>query len=52
MGYGNNDLVTVMKKTTGTIKSKVGEGSEEGYEEEEFNIRQRNQPASMATDNQ
>jgi hypothetical protein len=30
--------VTVMKKTTRTIKSKVGKGSEDGYEEQEFNI--------------
>jgi hypothetical protein len=29
--------VTVMK-TTRTIKSKVGKGSEEGYEEQQFNI--------------
>jgi hypothetical protein len=42
----------VMKKTTRTIKSKVGKGSEDGYEEQEFNIWRSNQPASMATDNQ
>jgi hypothetical protein len=38
MAYGNNDLVTVMKRTTRTIKSKVRKGSEEGYEVKEFNI--------------
>jgi hypothetical protein len=30
----NNDLVTVMKTTTRTIKSKEGKGSGEGYEED------------------
>jgi len=36
MAYANNDLVTVMKTTTRTIKSKEGKGSGEGYEEDEF----------------
>jgi hypothetical protein len=38
MAYANNDLVTVMKTTTRTIKSKERKGSEEGYEEDELNI--------------
>jgi hypothetical protein len=38
MAYANNDLVSVMKTTTRTIKSKEREGSGEGYEEDEFNI--------------
>jgi hypothetical protein len=38
MTFANNDLVTVMKTTTWTIKSKEEKGSREGYEEDEFNI--------------
>ena len=38
MAYANNDLVTVMKTTTRTIKNKQGKGNGEGYEEDEFNI--------------
>jgi hypothetical protein len=37
MACASNDMVTVMKTTTRTIKSKEEKGSGEGYEDE-FNI--------------
>jgi len=40
-------MVTGRKTTTKATQSKVGKGSGEGYEEEEFNIRRRSKPENM-----
>jgi hypothetical protein len=45
-------MVTGTKTTMRRTGSKVGKGSGEGYEAEEFNIRRSNKPATMATEKQ
>jgi hypothetical protein len=47
MNHTNNEMLTG-RKTTRTIRSKVGKGSGEDYEAEEFNVGRRNKPAAVA----